>query len=167
MSTMKIAAFKAYDIRGRVPDELNEEMAYRIGQAYAALLQPKKVAVGYDIRLSSLTLAGALTRGLVKAGVDVVDIGLCGTEQIYFATAHLELDGGIMVTASHNPADYNGMKLVREQSRPISGDSGLREIEALVIAGKEVTGRIAGDVEKMNIMPAYIECLLSFIDAAK
>jgi phosphomannomutase len=108
---MKIAAFKAYDIRGRVPDELNEEMAYRIGQAYAALLQPKKVAVGYDIRLSSLTLAGALTRGLVKAGVDVVDIGLCGTEQIYFATAHLELDGGIMVTASHNPADYNGWSI--------------------------------------------------------
>jgi len=164
MSTTKIASFKAYDIRGRVPDELNEEMAYRIGQAYASLLQPGKVAVGYDIRLSSPALAAALTRGLVRAGVDVVDIGLCGTEQIYFATDHLKLDGGIMVTASHNPADYNGMKLVREQSKPISGDSGLKEIESLVIAGKEVTGRTEGRVEKVDIMPDYIQRLLSFID---
>ncbi|MDD3925673.1 MAG: phosphomannomutase [bacterium] len=164
MNTTKIASFKAYDIRGRVPDELNEEMAYRIGQAYASLLQPGKVAVGYDIRLSSPALAAALTRGLVRAGVDVVDIGLCGTEQIYFATDHLKLDGGIMVTASHNPADYNGMKLVREQSKPISGDSGLKEIEALVIAGKEVTGQAEGRVEKVDIMSDYIQRLLSFID---
>ena len=118
--------FKAYDVRGRIPEELNPESAYAIGRAYAEWLKPKRVAVGRDIRLSSAELAEALTRGLTDAGVDVVDIGLCGTEGVYFATFSQGLDGGIMVTASHNPPDYNGMKFVREQSKPISGDTGLQ-----------------------------------------
>ena len=122
----KLSCFKAYDVRGRVPDELNEDLAYRIGRAYAAFLSPVRVAVGRDIRFSSLPLTEALIAGLNDAGVEVWDLGLCGTEQIYFATAHLGLDGGIMVTASHNPPEYNGMKFVREESRPLSGDSGLQ-----------------------------------------
>ena len=118
----KLSCFKAYDVRGRVPEELNEDLAYRIGRAYAAFLSPARVAVGRDIRFSSLPLTEALTAGLNDAGVEVWDLGLCGTEQIYFATSHLKLDGGIMVTASHNPPEYNGMKFVREESRPLSGD---------------------------------------------
>ena len=129
MST--IDCFKAYDVRGRVPAELNEDIAYRIGRAYAAFVEPRTVAVGRDIRASSDALADALIAGLTDAGVDVVDIGLGGTEFAYFATFNESLDGGIMVTASHNPPDYNGMKFVREGSRPISADSGLVEIRAL------------------------------------
>src|SRR5690606_23089181 len=108
MSTL--AAFKAYDIRGRIPAELNEDLAYRIGQATAAFLKPKRLCVGRDVRLSSEQLCTALVRGLTDSGVDVYDIGLCGTEGVYFATSARNLDGGIMVTASHNPPDYNGMK---------------------------------------------------------
>jgi len=120
-----LRCFKAYDVRGRIPDELNEELAYEIGQAYAALIKPGRVAVGRDIRESSSKLQSALVRGLTDSGVDVADIGLCGTEGVYFATFSQNLDGGIMVTASHNPPDYNGMKFVREQSKPISSDNGL------------------------------------------
>src|SRR6266849_7441065 len=112
-------SFKAYDIRGRIPDEINESLAYDIGRAYAAFVKPRRVAVGYDIRLSRPTLAAALKRGLMDVGVDVLDIGLWGTEGAYFATAAEALGGGIMVTASHNPPDYNGMKFVREDARPI------------------------------------------------
>lgn len=129
---MNLNCFKAYDIRGRVPDELNDEIAYRIGRAYAQLVQPKTVAVGRDVRESSEALCQSLVAGLTDGGADVLDIGLCGTEEIYFATFHHHLDGGIMVTASHNPMGYNGMKLVREQSKPISGDSGLQAIRQLV-----------------------------------
>ena len=125
------ACFKAYDIRGRIPDELNDDLAYRIGRAYAIFLQHRKVAVGHDVRLSSPALSTALANGLLDAGVEVVDIGQCGTEEIYFAVFHHQLDGGIMVTASHNPMDYNGMKLVQEQAKPISGDSGLFAIRDL------------------------------------
>ena len=113
--------FKAYDVRGRIPDQLNEDIAYRIGRAYAEFLKPKKVVVGYDIRLSSQGICGALSRGLMDPGVDVLNIGLCGTEEIYFATSHLKVDGGVAVTASHNPKDYNGMKFVREDSKPKIG----------------------------------------------
>src|SRR5580658_10738568 len=128
----KLSCFKAYDIRGRIPDELNDALAYQIGQSYAAFVKPKSVAVGRDIRDSSAQLRDALTRGLTDSGVNVADIGLCGTEGVYFATFAEELDGGIMVTASHNPPDYNGMKFVREQSRPISADTGLKEIQAMI-----------------------------------
>src|SRR5207244_10155904 len=120
-------SFKAYDIRGRIPDEINDDLAYDIGRAYAAFVKPRRVAVGYDIRLSSPTLAAALKRGLRDVGVDVLDIGLWGTEGAYFATSAEHLDGGIMVTASHNPPDYNGMKFVREEARPISADTGRSE----------------------------------------
>src|SRR5271154_5122780 len=125
-------SFKAYDIRGRIPDEINESLAYDIGRAYAAFVKPQRVAVGYDIRLSSPALAAALKRGLMDLGTQVLDIGLWGTEGAYFASFAEGLDGGIMVTASHNPPDYNGMKFVREQSRPISGDTGLFEMRSLI-----------------------------------
>src|SRR5476649_1774215 len=133
---VKLRCFKAYDIRGRIPDELNDALAYQIGQAYAAFVKPKRVAVGRDIRESSVQLRDALIRGLTDAGADVADIGLCGTEGVYFATFAEELDGGIMVTASHNPPDYNGMKFVREGSRPISADTGLADMQALIDGGK-------------------------------
>jgi len=129
---VNVDAFKAYDIRGRLPDELNEDIAYRIGRAYAEQIKPAIVAVGYDIRLSSESLARSLRFGLIDGGSQVLDLGLVGTEEVYFATSHLDLDGGIMVTASHNPKEYNGMKLVRDLAKPISGDSGLNEIKELV-----------------------------------
>lgn len=129
---MNITAFKAYDIRGRIPSELNSDISYAIGRAYAEYLHPQKVVVGHDIRLSSQDLSDSLVKGLIDGGAEVIDIGMCGTEMIYFATSHLKTDGGIMVTASHNPKEYNGMKLVREQSRPISGDTGLNDIRDLV-----------------------------------
>ena len=162
-------AFKAYDIRGRVPDELNEEVAYRVGRAYVDIIGTKKVAVGRDIRLSSESLAKALMKGLTDGGCNVVDIGLCGTEQIYFATAHLKLDGGIMITASHNPKDYNGIKLVRKEARPISGDTGLRELEEMVITGDippVLSGVTKGTVTQYNIMDEYVQQLLSYVDVA-
>ena len=130
-----ITAFKAYDLRGRIPTELNPDIAYRVARGYAEFLRPKRVCVGRDIRLSSAELARSVIQGLVDSGVDVVDIGLCGTEGVYYATFALELDGGIMVTASHNPPDYNGMKFVREGSRPISGDTGLQDIRRFAEAG--------------------------------
>ena len=164
---IKRNAFKAYDIRGKVPEEINEEMAYRIGRAFVELSNAKKVAVGHDIRLSGPSLRHALVRGLTEAGCDVVDIGLCGTEQIYFATAHLKLDGGIMITASHNPQDYNGMKLVRSEARPISGDSGLKEIEEKVVTGdfSPVANAVQpGTVTYIDVMDAYVQHLTTYID---
>jgi len=158
--------FKAYDIRGRVPDELNEEVAYRIGRAYAEFLKPARVIVGRDIRLSSRPLAEALTRGLTDGGSDVFDIGICGTEQVYFATFHEKMDGGIMVTASHNPMDYNGMKLVREGSRPISGDTGLNDIKELVRANSFTAPVKNGSVTSLDIEEAYISHLLGYVDVA-
>lgn len=161
-----LKCFKAYDIRGRVPDELNDEVAYRIGRAFAQILQSAEVVVGRDVRLDSPALAAAVARGLNDGGAAVIDIGLCGTEEVYFQTAHRGVGGGIMVTASHNPMDYNGMKLVRQGARPISGDTGLRDIEALVEAGEfpspgsPATQRV--DTDKS----AYIDHLLSYVDRA-
>ena len=122
-----ITCFKAYDVRGHLPDQLNVDIAYRIGRAYAEFLTPSEVIVGRDIRKTSESLKEALVRGLTDGGTNVLDIGLCGTEEVYFATFDRETDGGIMVTASHNPIDYNGLKFVREGSRPISGDNGLED----------------------------------------
>lgn len=165
---LKRNAFKAYDIRGKVPEELNELMAYRIGRVFCEILTAKTVVVGRDIRLSSDLLAQAVIRGLTEAGCNVKDIGLCGTEQVYFATSHLAADGGIMITASHNPQDYNGMKLVRKDSRPISGDTGLRELEDRVVAGtftqEAVSAEKQGKVESVDIMAAYIDHLLTYVD---
>jgi len=164
MNRITISGFKAYDLRGRIPDELNEEVAYRVGRAYAEFVKAKKVTVGRDIRLSSETLAKALERGLLDSGVDVYDIGLCGTEVVYFATFAKQMDGGIMVTASHNPTDYNGMKFVREGSRPISGDTGLQEIRAIAEKGEFTPPPRIGERFAVDIMPQYIEHLLSYVD---
>jgi phosphomannomutase len=159
--------FKAYDVRGRIPDEINETLAYDIGRAYAAFVKPRQVAVGYDIRLSSQPLARALKRGLNDSGVDVLDIGLWGTEGSYFATFAEELDGGIMVTASHNPPDYNGMKFVREQARPISGDTGLKDMRALIEEGRlPPKAARAGSERPLDIREKYLEHLLSYVDVA-
>lgn len=126
-----LTCFKAYDIRGQLGSELNEDIAYRIGRAFGEYLKPKTVVVGGDVRLTSEPLKMALAEGLMDAGSDVLDIGLSGTEEIYFATFYLGVDGGIEVTASHNPINYNGMKLVRDNAKPISGDTGLRDIQEL------------------------------------
>lgn len=162
---LKRDAFKAYDIRGKYPEEVNEEMAYRMGRAYVDMFQARRVAVGHDIRLSGKDLRNALVLGLTEAGCDVVDIGMCGTEQIYFATAHLRLDGGIMITASHNPKEYNGMKLVRQEARPISGDTGLKELEERVLSGKfEPAPGKFGKVEHVDIAADYVDHLLTYVD---
>ncbi len=163
-----LSSFKAYDIRGRIPDEINESLAYEIGRAYSAFVKPRTVAVGHDIRLSSPKLAEALQRGLLESGCDVLDIGLCGTEGTYFATFDQGLDGGIMVTASHNPPDYNGMKLVREGARPISGDTGLRQIRELIESGRlpQKAGR-SGAQRSLDIRERYLAHLLGYIDRDK
>jgi len=161
----KINCFKAYDVRGRVPEELDEDIAYRIGRGYAAFVNPRVVAVGRDIRRSSPALTEALIRGLTDSGVDVLDIGVGGTELSYFATFSRKLDGGIMVTASHNPPNYNGMKFVREGSRPISADTGLLDIRAFAERdefGPPVAAR--GKVTQVDVKSEYIEHLLSYVD---
>jgi len=158
-----ISCFKAYDVRGRVPDELNEDITYRIARAYAQFVNPRRVAVGRDIRTSSDSLANALMRGLTDAGVDVLDIGVGGTELVYFATFHEELDGGIMVTASHNPPDYNGLKFVREQARPISADTGLVEIRALAEKNEFSMPARRGSLQRADMSASYIEHLLSYV----
>lgn len=160
----ELSCFKAYDVRGRVPDQLNENIAYRIGRAYGQFLSPRKVVVGYDIRLTSQELCTALIKGLIDSSADVVNIGLCGTEEIYFATSHLDFDGGIVVTASHNPKDYNGMKFVRENSKPISGDTGLKEIQLLAEQDQFSEPTSIGKVTSKDVKAAYIEHLLSYID---
>ena len=160
----KVNCFKAYDIRGRVPDELNEEIVYRIGRAYATLLKPSRVIIGRDVRLSSKALSSALSRGLTDSGVEVFDLGLCGTEEVYFSTFHNKMDGGIMVTASHNPIDYNGMKLVREGSKPVSGDSGLFTIKKLTEENRFSDAATKGKVTCLDNRDAYIRHLLSYVD---
>ena len=157
-------SFKAYDIRGRIPDEINENLAYDVGRAFAAFVEPKRVAVGHDIRLSSPQLAAAVKRGLTDSGVDALDIGLCGTEGTYFATFAERLDGGVMVTASHNPRDYNGMKLVRAEARPISADTGLQEIRARIESGRLPPRASEPGVERtLDIRARYLEHLLGYV----
>ncbi|EWH08655.1 phosphomannomutase [Catenovulum agarivorans DS-2] len=166
MPTDKLTCFKAYDIRGKLGEQLDEDIAYRIGRAYGEILKPKQVAVGGDVRETSESLKNAVAKGLTDAGVDVLDIGMVGTEEIYFATFHLNLDGAIEVTASHNPIDYNGMKLVKGGSQPISGDTGLFDIQAMAEANKfpEVSNK--GAINKINILDDYVEHLLGYIDIA-
>ncbi|WP_298445069.1 phosphomannomutase CpsG [uncultured Ferrimonas sp.] len=162
----RLTCFKAYDIRGRLGDELNEAIAYRIGRAFAQYLQAKQVVIGGDIRLSSESLKRALAEGLMASGCNVIDIGMVGTEEIYFATRHLGVDGGIVVTASHNPMDYNGMKLVREHSKPISGDTGLKAIQALA-EGNDFIDTTAGSYQQQDTLAAYIKHLCSYIEPAQ
>ncbi len=159
--------FKAYDIRGRVPDELNADIAYRIGRAYAESVNPEDVVVGRDVRHSGRELSIALVKGLVDAGVVVSDIGVCGTEEVYFATFSRQMGGGIMVTASHNPADYNGMKLVRKGSIPISGDSGLGRIRELAEKNAFVRSAAKGKVLGLSCRDDYVRHLLGYIDTAR
>nr|EDU8839695.1 phosphomannomutase/phosphoglucomutase [Salmonella enterica subsp. enterica serovar Thompson] len=161
----KLTCFKAYDIRGRLGEELNEDIAWRIGRAYGEYLKPKTIVLGGDVRLTSEALKLALAKGLQDAGVDVLDIGMSGTEEIYFATFHLGVDGGIEVTASHNPMDYNGMKLVREGARPISGDTGLRDVQRLAEAGDfpPVNEAARGSYRQISLRNAYIDHLLGYI----
>ena len=163
----KLSCFKAYDIRGKLGTELNEDIAYRIGRAYGQIYQPKTVVVGCDVRLTSEDLKQATIRGLNDAGVDVLDLGMTGTEEVYFGAFHLDVQGGIEITASHNPMDYNGMKLVRENARPISADTGLKDIQALAENNEfaEVTSQ--GTTKKYNILPEFVDHLMSYIDPAK
>jgi phosphomannomutase len=166
MPLAELSCFKAYDVRGRIPDELNPDIAYRIGRAYAAVVRPRRVVVGHDIRLSSAEICAALVEGLRDAAVDVLDIGQCGTEEIYFATSDQGVDGGIVVTASHNPKDYNGMKFVREGSRPISSDSGLLEIKALAEQNAIGPAGARGAHTRIDARGRYVEHLLGYVDRA-
>jgi phosphomannomutase len=174
------ACFKAYDVRGRVPQDLDEHLAEGVGRALADLLAADRaaglgagerktgdrivVAVGRDVRESSQSLASALARGLVRGGADVLDIGLCGTEMIYFATFDRGLDGGIMVTASHNPKGYNGLKLVRVGARPISGDTGLHALGLAAVAGGQSDAAMPGTVTQTDILEDYIAHLLTWVN---
>jgi phosphomannomutase len=155
--------FKAYDVRGLYPSELDEEGAYAIGRAYVEHFEPKRIAVGRDMRLSSPTMAAAIIRGAVDGGADVYDLGLVATEMLYFAVGDLDLDGGIAVTASHNPKEYNGMKIVRRGALPVGGESGLLEIRdrALQPFGEPTD---VGSVHEADIWPAYVDRVLSFVD---
>jgi phosphomannomutase len=162
----KLTCFKAYDIRGQLGKELDEGIAYRIGRAYAEFLKPRNVVLGGDIRLTSESLKAALSDGIRDAGSDVIDIGMVGTEQVYFATSHLQAGGGIEVTASHNPIDFNGMKPIREGSRPVSSDTGLLDIKALAEANNfpEVEANNRGAYEKVSILDDYIDHLCGYVD---
>lgn len=162
---MSLACFKAYDIRGKLGSELNEEIAYRIGRAYAQHLRPRTVVIGADVRLTSEALKSALANGLMDEGVNVIDIGMTGTEEVYFATFHLNVDGGIEVTASHNPLDYNGMKLVRQDAQPISGDTGLRDIQYLAETNQFAPVTQRGQLTKQCVLNDFVAHLMSYIDA--
>ena len=162
----KLTCFKAYDIRGKLGTELNTEIAYKIGRAYGQIYQPDTVVVGCDIRLSSEDLKQATIRGLNDAGVNVLDLGMTGTEEVYFGAFHLDVQGGIEITASHNPMDYNGMKLVRENARPISADTGLKDIQALAESNQFIETATKGTVQTYNILPEFIDHLMTYIDPA-
>lgn len=161
----KLTCFKAYDIRGKLGEELNEDIAYRIGRAYAQHLNARRVVVGGDVRPTSETLKQALSKGLMDGGADVIDIGMTGTEEIYFAAFHLDVDGGIEVTASHNPMDYNGMKLVARGAVPISGDTGLKAIQALAEANQFAPAAKHGNLAQATILAPFVAHLLTYIDS--
>lgn len=165
---VKIPAFKAYDIRGKVPGELNPDLAYKIGRAYSKLISAKKVVIGHDVRKSSEEISAALANGLMDSGVDVIDIGLCGTEMIYFGTPFLNADGGIMITASHNPPEYNGLKFVKKGSIPVGYDSGLNEIESMIVNNEiDAPDSTKGKLTNVDIMTEFIESLKKFYSKDK
>ncbi|PAO90938.1 phosphomannomutase [Stutzerimonas stutzeri] len=161
-----LSCFNAYDIRGQLGAELNEDIAYRIGRAYAQYLNSKRIVIGGDMRLSTEGLKQAMAKGLQDAGCDVIDLGITGTEEVYFAAFHLDVDGGIEVTASHNPIDFNGMKLVRRGAQPISGDTGLKDIQALAEADNFAPVGKRGSLTRQSCQDAYIEHLLGYISPA-
>ena len=159
--------FKAYDVRGIYPTELDEDGAHATGRAYVEQFEPRRIAVGRDMRLSSPSMAAALIRGVTEAGCDVLDLGLVGTEMVYFAVGELDLDGGVAVTASHNPKDYTGMKIVRRGALPVGGDSGLLDIRDRAMAlGDASEGQSLGQVQEYDVWPAYVERVLSFVDVS-
>jgi phosphomannomutase len=164
----KINGFKAYDIRGKVPGELNTDLAYKIGRVYSKHVSANKIVVGRDVRKSSNEISEALIRGINDSGADVIDIGLCGTEMVYFATPHFDADGGIMITASHNPPEYNGMKFVKRDSVPVGYDSGLNKVEQMIIDNNlgDVSEK-KGTVKVEDVMGDFIENLNQFYDPAK
>lgn len=178
----QLSCFKAYDIRGKLGEELNEDIAYRIGRAYGEWLQKqlppspprppqgepgaKSVVVGGDVRLTSEALKLALANGLMDAGINVIDLGMTGTEEVYFATFHWQVDGGIEVTASHNPMDYNGMKLVREGSKPISGDTGLKDIQHMAETSDFPPVTTRGTYRQQSCLADYVQHLLGYIDTS-
>jgi phosphomannomutase len=157
--------FKAYDVRGIYPTELDEEGAYAIGRAYVEEFEPRRIAVGRDMRLSSPAMAGETIRGASEGGADVLDLGMVGTEMVYFAVGELGLDGGIEVTASHNSKEYTGMKIVRRGALPVGGDSGLMEVRDRALAGFGDLTRV-GETSEYDIWPAYVDRVLSFIDVS-
>ncbi|RJP57243.1 MAG: phosphomannomutase [Ignavibacteriales bacterium] len=164
----KIASFKAYDIRGKVPGDLNTDLAYKVGKAVVKYLDAKKILIGRDVRISSPELAEALKRGITENGADVYDLGLCGTEMIYFGTPHLDADAGVMITASHNPPEYNGLKFVKKGSVPMGYDSGLSDVETMVLKGNyEIDGAIKGKVKQLDLMKEFIDNLKQFYDPQK
>jgi phosphomannomutase len=164
---LRPAVFKAYDVRGVYPDEIDEEGAEAVGRAYVEHFEPRRIAVGRDMRLSSPAIQAAVMRGAVGAGADVLDLGLVGTEMVYFAVGSLELDGGIAVTASHNPKQYTGMKIVRRGALPVGGESGLLEVRERALAPPEPGGAgRAGAIESYDVWPAYVERVLSFVDVS-
>ena len=167
MTMTQLTCFKAYDIRGKLGSELNEEIAYKIGRAYGQIYQPKTIVVGCDVRLTSEDLKQATIRGLNDAGVNTLDLGMTGTEEVYFGAFHLDVQGGIEVTASHNPMDYNGMKLVRENARPIGADSGLKDIQLLAESGNFNEVAQKGTSQKYNILPEFIEYLMTYINPSQ
>jgi phosphomannomutase len=158
--------FKAYDVRGIYPSELDEEGARAIGRAFVELFGPKRIAVGHDMRVTSPSMAEAVIAGAVEVGAEVLDLGLVGTEMVYFAVGELGLDGGVAVTASHNPKDYTGLKIVRAGALPVGGESGLLEIRDRALADTEPQGQTQGQVQKYDIWPAYVERVLSFVDVS-
>ncbi len=163
---IKLSCFKAYDIRGKLGSEIDETIAYKIGLAYARYLKPALVVLGCDVRESSKDLKMALANGIRDYGADVIDIGMVGTEQVYFATSFLRADGGIEVTASHNPIDYNGMKLVRDKSKPISSDSGLLEIKKIAesIAIESLSEERKGKYRTLDLLNEYLDHLIGYAD---
>ena len=162
--TIKISSFKAYDIRGQLPHEINPEIAYRVGNATAEYLSAKKMILGRDIRASSKELSESMASGLMDAGVDVIDIGECGTENVYYATGELKSCGGVMVTASHNPSDYNGFKIVSENAKPISSETGLLDIQKLAESDKRLIAETKGNLAQRDLNQSYVKKVLSFID---
>jgi len=156
--------FKAYDIRGVVPEQMNGEIAYRIGNALASYLKPTSIAVGRDMRLSSEELSDALARGIVDSGVDVVDVGLVSTDALYFAVGKFGYDGGVMITASHNPKQYNGFKICRREALPLSGQEGLDKIQLALENDMPFKAPQRGNIARKDILNDYTEHCLSFID---
>lgn len=167
MTTVDQTIFKAYDIRGIYPDQLNEKIAYKVGRALVKYLKPKTVVVGRDMRLSSPKLSEALTLGVTEGGANVIDIDLVSTDCLYFAVGKHGYDAGVMITASHNPPEYNGFKMCRKDAVPLSGESGIDELKRLILKNDFPLHQKTGKIKKYEVDDAYIKHLLSFVNKKK